>query len=322
MRIIVIIGLSFICACTSSPSLYKYSGKTMGTSYHISTVGKAIDPAGIDSVLTVVNQSMSTYIPNSSISSINSSEDTVVVLGNDTHFMRVYAAANHVAEASGGAFDFTVMPIVNYYGFGYEKPYQTPLKDWESIVGYSKVQASLWDKKLIVKKQNSAVKMDFSAIAKGYGVDAVAQYLEANGIVNFLVEIGGEVRCSGKNDKSKIWRVGIDKPTSNGDQRFQEIISLDNASMATSGNYRNYKIIDGKKYVHTIDPRIGKPFKTDILSATVIHQDCMLADAYATTLMVLGMDEVKAFIEKENLKVFLIYDDQGVVKTYNNFLEL
>lgn len=319
--LIYTLSIFLIIACGSKKNLkIQLEGHTMGTTYHITYLGSANNyQSGIDSVLEVVNASMSTYIPTSTISTINTSEATSFMVLKDNHFMKVYESARQLSKISDGAFDYTVMPIVNHYGFGPEAALKSDLDQWETYVGYEKVDFEvLNDQEVKVLKEHPKVQMDFSAIAKGYGVDVVAEYLESKDVLNYLVEIGGEIRCKGKNPQSKLWAIGIDQPVEGGSQGFQKVVHVNNESVATSGNYRNFKLINGEKVAHTIDPRLGKPSYSNVLSATVFHPSCMIADAYATTIMVLGFDEAKELVQKQNIDVYLIYSDGNDVKTYTN----
>lgn len=214
----------------------------------------------------------------------------------------------------------TVAPLVNAWGFGFKNkldPDSIPVDSLLELVGYKKVH--LIDGKLL--KDDPRIMFDASAIAKGYGVDVVADFLESKGVENYMVEIGGEIRAKGKNNKGKIWRVGIDKPIddpSSLSREIQDVIELGKGAMATSGNYRQFYIKDGKKYAHTIDPRLGYPVQHSLLSASVIAPDCMTADAYATAFMVLGLEKSIEIVEKDTLmEAYFIYsDNDGNLKTF------
>ena len=314
-------ALLMLAACTteSENALQKLEGPTMGTTYHIVYAGESIADlqVGIDSVLTAVNASLSTYIPTSTISLINQS-----TLGAPMDEpMRVnFLKSAEVWLKSKGAFDPTVGPLVNAWGFGFQKMadnVDSSLVDsLKQFVGWEKLRIS-GDSLL---KQPGVV-VDFSAIAKGYGVDRVALYLESRGIGNYIVEIGGEVRAAGEKTKGFQWIAGIEKPIDDqtGTQRALQLsLPLKNRSMATSGNYRNFYELDGKKYAHTIHPKTGYPALSNLLSASVVADDCMTADAFATACMVLGFDAAKELIEREeSLEAVLIYsDEQGKLQQY------
>lgn len=228
-------------------------------------------------------------------------------------FQEVFSLAEKISTETGGAFDITVAPMVNEWGFGFKKgvePTKAVLDSIRALVGYQKV--SLKDNHVV--KQDPRIMLDCSAIAKGYGTDVVARYLKRKGITNFMVEIGGEVVTHGVSDKNVAWRIGVNKPTDdslNTNQELQAVLEVSNQAMATSGNYRNFYYKNGKKYAHTIDPTTGYPVQHNILSATVLAKDCATADAYATSFMVLGMDGAKKILAKHpELMAYLIYSDQ------------
>ncbi len=293
------------------------SGQTMGTTYRVVYLdGERRDfKPSIDSVLTAFNQSLSTYIPDSELSQFNQRDSLVYDL---PYMLPVLRKSQEVYERSGGAFDPTVGPLVNVWGFGPEGA--TPkdsidINQLLHLIGFDKIT---FDEEM-VRKSRLGVYLDFSAIAKGYAVDVVADLLEDKGIVDMLVEIGGELVARGVNDKGEIWKVGINQPDEEhlGNELFS-IVALDNKALATSGNYRNYYIVDSVRYSHTIDPRTGYPVQHGLLSATVVASDCMTADAYATALMVMGTEKAIALLDQvKELEAFLIYNDtSGVVQTY------
>lgn len=293
------------------------SGATMGTTYRIVYLDKERRDfkKEIDSLLKVFNQALSTYIPDSEISRFNSSDSLVF---GSPYFYPVLEKSKEIHAITSGAFDPTVGPLVNAWGFG---PEGASLKDSLGIsqllerVGFEKIA---FDENR-VKKLQPGVYLDFSAIAKGYGVDVVADWLQQKGIVNYLVEIGGELVGKGTNEHGELWRVGVTQPDEEGlANQLYGIIALDNRGMATSGNYRNFYEVDGQKYSHTISPFTGYPVTHGLLSATVIAENSMTADAYATALMVLGT-EASIALQKEHggFEVFLIYNDQeGKMKSY------
>ena len=230
----------------------------------------------------------------------------------------VLKKSQEVYKRCGGAFDPTVGPLVNVWGFGPEGA--TPkdsidINQLLPLVGFDKIS---FDENM-VRKSQPEIYLDFSAIAKGYAVDVVASLLEERGISNMLVEIGGELVARGVNDKGEIWKVGINQPDEKDfTNELFSIVALDNKALATSGNYRNYYEIDSVRYSHTIDPRTGYPVQHGLLSATVVAPDCMTADAYATALMVMGTENAILLLDQlEELEAFLIYNDSsGVVQTY------
>lgn len=293
------------------------AGKTMGTTYNIVYLDEVNRDfqTSIDSLLVVFNQSLSTYVPDSELSKFNLGDTLDFKL---PYFLPVLKASKTVYEKTGGAFDPTVGPLVNLWGFG---PGGPELKDSTDInlllklVGFDKIE---FDENQLRKKV-PGIYLDFSAIAKGYGVDVVGEFLEAKGIVNFLIEIGGELVARGVNEKGELWKVGVNRPeeSANATDLFS-IIALQDRGMATSGNYRNYYVKDSVKISHTINPATGYPVNHNLLSATVLAKDCMTADAYATAIMVMGTERGIALDSALNeIEVFLIYSDaKGGFKTY------
>ena len=295
----------------------KIEGVTMGVvSYNITY----LHPEGlnlkhaIDSLLKVWNMSMSTYIPDSEISRFNRE---VCFTFQSPYFLPVLEKSKEVFESTGGAFDPTVGPLVNAWGFGPENamnPDQARVDSLLRLVGFDKLEFS--EEK--VCKKTTGLQLDFSAIAKGYAVDVVADFIQSHGIDNLMVEIGGEAVCRGQNPAGVTWRMGIESPAVNIEERkLFAIVNLENRAIATSGNYRNYYMKDDKMYSHTIDPTTGHPVQRNILSASVIAGDCMTADAYATAFMVLGMDGTKKILEKvKDVEAFLIYTDEDGTLAY------
>lgn len=305
------------------PKEHFIEGNVFGTSFHVVYQGAVEKEYSheIDSLFHLINKSLSTYQTTSDISKINRGDSTVVV---DAYFTEVFQKAFRIYKETDGVFDPTIGVLVNAWGFGPNGEIKNLEKEKISnllnLVGYDKVQ--LVDDKVL--KENPAIYLDFNAIAKGYGIDVVSRFLEAEGVANYLVEIGGEVRCRGLNGKGELWRVGIEKPMTDGSRTLQHVVALNNESMATSGNYRKFKIdaVTGEKYVHTIDTKTGYTAKRDLLSASVIAPlDCADVDGYATAFMAMGFLKTKEFLNNHpELKVFLIYlDENGVTKNYSNF---
>lgn len=293
-------------------------GNTMGTTYSV----KYLDPQGrnlkpsVDSLLEAFNMSMSTYIPDSEISRFN--RETVLKY-ESPFFYPVLKKSKDVFEKTAGAFDPTVGPVVNVWGFGPESrqhPSDLLIDSLRQLVNYD----SIFFDSISACKMMKGMKLDFSAIAKGYGVDVVADFIGSKGIDNLFVEIGGEVVARGVNDRGEPWRVGINYPTEDPEeqQQAQAIVSLKNQAIATSGNYRNFYEKDGIKYSHTISPITGRPVRHSLLSASVFAPDCMTADAYATAFMVMGVDKAKEVLAKEKeLSAYFIYSDaNGKLETW------
>lgn len=311
---VLLFGVLVSCDRKPEDALHKLNGETMGTTYQVVYAGDEVADlqAGVDSLLAAVNASLSTYIPSSTISQINQSASGALMDG----MMRInFLKSAEVWLKTDGAFDPTVGPLVNAWGFGFQKmgaQVDSALIDsLRQFVGWEKLSIS-GDSLL---KASAGVVVDFSALAKGFGVDEVGRYLERRGVKNYIVEIGGELRAAGKKAAGFSWMAGIEKPLDDatGTQKvLQFTMPLDDKSMATSGNYRNFYIQDGRKFAHTIHPKTGYPALSNLLSATVVTADCMTADAYATACMVMGFDAAKALIEREEaLEAVLIYSDEN-----------
>jgi thiamine biosynthesis lipoprotein len=303
------------CSKVSKDKEYtKLSGAIFGTTYNMTYLDSSdIDyREDIDSIFAMANQSLSTYISDSDISKINRGEEGVFV---DYLFAEVFQKSDRIYEESQGFFDPTIGLVVNAWGFGPEvnsnPPDSSRIRELMKYVGFDKVKLN----KDLVVKDSPKIYFDFNAIAKGYGVDLIGRFFESQGIKNYLIEIGGEIRARGSNPEGNAWRIAIEKPNSDGTRSLQEIVSLENESIATSGNYRKYKIDPntGKKYVHTIDAQSGFASQNDLLSVSVISTlDCADVDAYATAFMAMGKDKTLSFLENRlDLKVFLIYLDEG-----------
>ena len=281
-------------------SYYRNEGKVFGTYYNIryeatEDLGEAIERA-----FEAFDNSLSLFNPHSILSAINDNRDTVT---NDA-FEQMWSEAERVYALSNGAFDITVAPLVNYWGFGriqktdrFTDRIQTELDSIHQFVGFEKVQ--LADHKVI--KSDPRVQIDGGAVAKGQACDLIAAVLREYGCTNYLVDIGGEVVTHGVNAKGEKWHIGITKPNLNNEgaqEELQEILAVSNICMATSGNYRNYYYSEGERRSHTIDPRSGYPVQHSLLSATVVSSSCMRADALATACMVLGEEEGLAMITR------------------------
>ena len=308
------LSLTLVYSCAKEPSgvYQQLEGLAFGTSFNITLDDpeNKITEVDIDSLIHAMNKSLSTYIPNSDISRINKGDSSVVV---DALFQEVFGKSAKIYHETEGAFDPTIGILVNAWGFGPGKPLnQMDQKTVDSLlvfVGFDKLQ--LKRGKLI--KKHPETYLDFNANAKGFGVDVISRYLQSQGIQNYLVEIGGEIRSRGSNPKNLPWRIAIEKPNFDGSRSFQTIVSLQDESIATSGNYRKFKIdsLSGEKYAHTIDTQTGYPSKSNLLSASVIgSMDCADVDAYATAFMAMGLDKTLRFLERhDQIKCFLIYSD-------------
>lgn len=289
----------------------------MGTAYHITYYDKESRNfnAQIDSLLIVFNQSLSTYIKGSEISDFNEGNS---LRFNSPFFLPVLEKSKEVEALSKGAFDPTVMPLVNAWGFGPGKKLKPDSSKIDSImefVGFEKIQFnrdSIW-------KNDVRVQLDFSAIAKGYGVDVVAGYLQSMGVTDWFIEIGGEISAFGKNQKlDKTWEAAILDPSSTYENLINKAyVKLEDKAMATSGNYFNFYEENGKKYSHTINPSSGYTIQHELLSASVFADDCMTADAWATAFMVMGKDKaIKKLEQIGELDAFLIYSTENGIETF------
>lgn len=314
----VLLSALILSSCVKAPkqeiAYVKNSGKIQGTFYHATyqhPEGKDLQQV-IEQKLNEFDQSLSTYNPNSVISRINRNDDSV---RTDEYFESMYAEARKVTENSGGAFDITVAPLVNAWGFGFGDQNRKEIPDVKEILEYTGFEKiKLEDKKII--KSDKRIMLDASAIAQGQSSDIIGQLLESNGCENYMIEIGGEVACKGVNPSGKKWQIGIDKPVDSpfdNDEELQTIVAISGEGLSTSGNYRQYYYKDGKKYAHTINPQTGYPVEHNLLSATVIAPTCMQADAYATAFMVLGVDKSLALCKRiPGMDCYLIYvDDAG-----------
>jgi FAD:protein FMN transferase len=297
----------------------RIAGFTQGTTYHITYESKSGEDltTSVDSMLADFDRSLSTYLPASLITRFNKNEPG---LHADKKFTDVFIKSYEVFKKTDGAFDITVAPIVNALGFGTTDTLDvdsTMIDSLRQYVGMEKVK--LQGDTLV--KTDSHVTLDVNALAQGYSVDVVADFLKNRKIKNYMIEIGGEIRAQGKNEQGEYWRIGIDKPVDGNNipgTELQTIVKLNNRSLATSGNYRKFYEKNGIKYVHTINPKTGYPVISNLLSATVVARDCMTADAYATAFMVRGTDwSIKFLDENRFLDAYLIYsDEKGNYKVY------
>ena len=303
---------------------FVFEGATMGTTYMVKVVQEEMAPerreeihAAIRAELDEVNTLMSTYIEDSELSRLNRHAETVPFALSDKTW-QVFDTALEISRLSGGALDVTVGPLVNAWGFGpgSSTPDHLPpeMSDEEVAavlerIGYQKLEL-VEEPRALVKKQ-ADLYCDLSSVAKGFAVDQVAEALERLGESDFMAEVGGEVRASGTNERGKLWRIGIERPQllRGGIQR---IVALDGMALATSGDYRNYREIDGERFSHIMDPRTGRPIRHRLASVSVVHPSCMMADAWSTTLMVLGEEEGAEVASREGLAaLFLVRESDG-----------
>jgi len=313
------------CSFEADEKVWEISGPVFGTRYHINVVMKddqaRLDALadGIEKVLEEVDASMSTWRPDSELSRFNNLADQSDWTEISPALYEVLTRSREISELTGGAFDVTVGPVVNLWGFGPEaRPEEVP-----SDEQLASVMASTGYQNLELRAQPPAVRatpnqyLDLSAIAKGYGVDAVAHYLAAEGLSAYLVEIGGEVSAYGRKPDGEMWRLAIEQPVS-GQRQVNRVVVIGNRAMATSGDYRNYYESDGQRFSHTIDPETGRPISHNLASVTVVAADCMTADALATAFNVMGPEKAKALATRENIAAyFIVRGDNGFVTDYS-----
>ena len=321
---IVVFILFSGCTTIQKTDLVTLNGSTMGTVYTVKIV-KAditnikIQPDAlqkqIDSLLVQINRKMSTYLNDSEISQFNQyrGQDWFPV---SPELASVIESALDISEQSGGTFDITIGPLVNLWGFGPENrpeliPSEEEIRARKLLVGFENLQFQ--SNPPALRKEISDLYCDLSAIAKGYGVDRLADFLDRLGCNNYMVDIGGEIKTGGRNPEGQYWKIGVAAPQE--EFGVQKIIPLENKAVATSGDYRNYFEMDGKRYSHMIDPRTGRPITHQLASVTVIQNSCMSADALATAIDILGPDEGLKFALSRELPVFLI------VRKGNSFIE-
>lgn len=312
-KIILAAGLWILMftACTKQKQYFEESGSVFHTIYHIKYEGSEILTEKIDAEFQKFNLSLNPFNPNSIISKVNRNE----AVEADDWFIEVFNKAKEVSDHSEGIFDITCAPLVNLWGFGFSKMDSVTPQMIDSIkqfVGYQKVRL---DGRKVVK-DDSRILLNCSAIAKGYASDIIARLLEREGIENYMVEIGGEVTMKGVNQNGKCWRIGINKPEDDSTgvkNDIEEVVQLcKKGGVATSGNYRNYYVKDGKKYAHTIDPRTGYPSEQSILSATIVAEDCITADAYATAFMAMGLEKAREAAKNiPDIEYYVIYSDEN-----------
>ncbi|MBY6212287.1 FAD:protein FMN transferase [Microbulbifer agarilyticus] len=307
-----------LAGCAEEKTVWKLSGPTMGTFYNITVVdvpagvSQAELQSAVDAELVAVNQEMSTYIPDSELMRVNGGP-VAEPIALSKNLALVIRDALEIYRNSGGAFDVTVGPLVNLWGFG-PSPEPEAVPEAEQIDALREKigsDALLLDGQVLTRSR--PVQIDLSAIAKGHGVDRVADLLVQKGVHNFLVEVGGELRTAGVNPAGNIWRIGIERPSAG--QVVQKPIAVSGKGIATSGDYRNYYERDGKRYSHTLDPRTGRPVEHHLASVTVIADTSALADGYATALNVMGAEAALKLAEELQLAVFLL------VKTDSGFEE-
>ncbi|WP_406682987.1 FAD:protein FMN transferase [Seonamhaeicola sp. MEBiC1930] len=299
-----------LVGCSNEVKNTKLSGVVFGTSYSAFYDSDVDYQKQFDSLFYALNKSLSTYQVSSDISKLNRNEYVEM----DEHFKKVYLNSKEIFELTDGSFDPTIGNVVNAWSFGADEA----IKELDSLkidslmqfVGFHKTNLS----KGKVEKENPNIYLEFNAIAKGYGVDVIGEFLEGRNVNNYLINIGGEIRVRGENKEKKAgWTVAVEDPNFDGSQSYSKVIVLKDAAMATSGTYRKFKIDEkGNKYSHIIDTKTGYSSKTNLLSVSVIANSCMIADAYATAFKAMGIEKIKTFLKSHpELKVFLIFENEN-----------
>ena len=322
IRFILFFGI-LLClgGCQKSrPTYTQLEGSAQGTTFRIvyeDSVSRNFSAAA-DSIFRVIDRSMSLWDSTSLISLLNANDPTARA---DAHFTNVFHRAWEISDLTEGQFDCTVGPLVKAWGFSTKKnlppPDSAQVDSLKRLIGYHKVQ--LEEGKLV--KENPQIQIDFNAIAQGYTVDVLADFLKAKGVENYMVEVGGEVRAEGRNERGEIWRIGIDKPIVDAavGRPLQAVVSLNNKSLATSGSYRKFVERDGHKFSHAIDPHTGYPITHNLLSISVLAPDCMSADAYATAFLVMGLEKAIPLAKVKGIELYGIsVEKDGTLSVYQS----
>lgn len=319
MRLLFVLCLLFSCEAFSQkePVFKSLQGTAQGTTFSITyeDTERRDFTAEVDSLFKFIDHSMSLWDKNSLITKINENRPYSSL---DPHFIRVFDRGMEISKLSGGYFDITVGPLVRAWGFGAKKdephPDKNKIDSLKKFIGYQKITRA--GQKII--KTRPEMQIDFNAIAQGYTVDIMAEFLNSKKIKNYLIEIGGEVRAQGTNAEKKNWRVGIEKPGKAQDEEadMQIVVRLNGQSLGTSGSYRKFFVKDGKKYSHSIDPFTGEPVSHSVLSITALTKDCMSADAFAKALLVVGLEKAKVMARNLDIDFYAIYEESGALKTY------
>ena len=315
---ILIIGTILIIRQQHNVPYQKCSGSIFGTVYNITYQCNDDLQEELVAKMNEVDMALSMFNMESVVSRINQGERYIPENTAGDMFLQVFQLAMEISADTEGAFDITVAPLVNAWGFGFKNGTTPTAEQVDSIlefVGYGKVSCFTERGGRGISKRDPRVMLDCSAIAKGYGVDAVARLLTEKGVKNYCVEIGGEISTRGISERRLPWKIGVTRPTDDPLQEgreLQAVLNVTDKCMATSGNYRNFYYKNGRRYAHTIDPKTGYPVQHNILSATVLADDCTRADAYATSFMVIGLERAMQILERHpDLMAYLIYDDHG-----------
>lgn len=306
-KIFIVLLTIFFMSCQRNDTTIR--GFVQGTTYSITYSSNKNYKNDIEILLAKFDTSLSTYLPVSTISKINTNKNN----STDDFFRTVFAKSKEISKETKGAFDITVAPIVNAWGFGFSEKQSIDSTLIDSLLQYVGIN-NVYIKNDMLFKSDSNIMLDMNAIAQGYSVDLVADFLNKKGIKNYIVEIGGELKTKGVNHKRESWKVGLDKPIDNNNvpgENLQAIIKLQNKALATSGNYRKFYKKNGIKYSHTINPKTGYPVNHSLLSATVIADDCITADGYATSFMVMGLEKSLELLKTHpEIDAYFVYNDK------------
>lgn len=304
--------LVFLAACQPQQNTERkqvaFGGEAQGTTYTVKYIGEEVEtlPQQMDSLLKAIDASMSTYLESSTIVRLNEGDSAMV----DEMFVEVFELSQRMKEETDGAFDPTLAPVIEAWGFDFSQPQAMDSAKVDSLLAFCGFQQFELDGNTLRKKARGA-KLNFNAVAQGYSVDLMADLLQAKNISDYYVELGGEVIAGGLNQDSVPWRIGIDKPQGqNLERELSAIVSLEDQAMVTSGNYRKFVEMDGEKYSHSIDPKSGFPVKHNLLSATIIVDEAGVADAIATACMVMGLEKCQAFLAS--------HQEYGAILIYSN----
>ena len=322
--LLLIASLLLLCSCEKSGRYVRIEGFAQGGTYHVICspvrgVGQQALRAAIDSRLQAIDFSLSGYNKGSLLSRLNAGED----LPLDSLFIECFTISKAVWAETDGAFDPSAAPLFDLWGFGFtnkEKVTDRAVDSVRAFVGMDRLRLETREDGTHLVREDPRMRLNFNAVAQGYSCDVVARYLDSLGCRAYLVDIGREIICKGLNESGTAWRIGLDKPTDGNMEEgrdLQAILEVSDCGIVTSGNYRKFYIENGQKYAHTIDPKTGRPVSHNLLSATVVTKDAATADAYATWLMVVGVDKARAILAgRPDLEALLVYEEDGQMRTY------
>ncbi|MBQ2598185.1 MAG: FAD:protein FMN transferase [Bacteroidales bacterium] len=322
--LLLIASLLLLCSCEKSGRYVRIEGFAQGGTYHVICapvrgVGQQALRAAIDSRLQAIDFSLSGYNKGSLLSRLNAGED----LPLDSLFIECFTLSKAVWAETDGAFDPSAAPLFDLWGFGFtnkERVTDRAVDSVRAFVGMDRLRLETREDGTHLVREDPRMKLNFNAVAQGYSCDVVARYLDSLGCRAYLVDIGREIICKGLNEAGTAWRIGLDKPTDGNMEEgrdLQAILEVSDCGIVTSGNYRKFYIENGQKYAHTIDPKTGRPVSHNLLSATVVAKDAATADAYATWLMVVGVDKARAILSgRPDLEALLVYEEDGQMRTY------